>query len=1194
MSKKIKFKYYPIPFQEHHYDKSATGSTWGELLTNSGMPLAPYMIIVDDKKLFYPECKDEKIGKHKFIKVILYVENSKAVHGYFKNIATIGMIVVGTILTIIPGTQFIGIPILIGVGIGAMSAAFAPGVKKPAALQTNKPGENKYSISGAQNVSQIGAAFPYVCGKTRVVPPYVANYYVTMDDPASGDGKQYLHALLNVGYKSLSVKNIKIGNLLVASNTNDVRNGSIPADGVVSGSSVQIQQNGTVPTLYGSVPVSMSQVGVELKQADGLKYIYTSPRGTTKINCAIRFDGLAKQNSDGGLDSATVALKFWYRKNGSGDAWVQAVYEETINAWIVDKQVIDAGDGKGDVDLNIPKQTIIAGQELECNLPYVTTRVNGATLQAKVYHNFLGDYVYYDLVANGISLSGSSSGDTFTKSTNSVQRFMFQIIPTQAQIDANPDGIWDVCVSRETQDERANIVDRSYWESVIFYESGAFMNQKQLDKVCLLALKIEANALTQGNLDKVSVIAQSVLPVWTGTEWTTSAPVPTSNPAAIYLGMLKSAALINPESDELIDYPAIQALYDFCVAKNYECNFVIAEQERLFDLIQTVLATSRSEFYLKDGQYSVVIDDVKPTPVAILTPRNTYGFQMTRNYGKPINAYSCTYQNAATNYETTVEDIYPVDGGEDAYDVKVDFSMTGVTSHEQMTKLARYGLAYNALRRESYTVKVPIEHFTLSKGDRVYFVNDSISVGIAQGYIKSYDSDTMTITIDQELPASPDVPETEYGICVTSSDGVKVYPCIIDEQGTNIRLLLDEAPAIAPTAGMMYAYGELGSEVLDCIIKNKEIERTPGLAATLTLVPYAPEIFNADTQPIPPFNANISTAQLDINKINEGTEAAFEDINGSTIRDDGLVHFTFDPQDKKPDGTGFYNYGSAKENCDAVIVGSVINELDDYSGIYGLRANGTGYIKFPCDVAFYGTFSIPFFLKGFWTSGNKECIFDYYDPINFLFFSACIDTDGHLKITYQGLTFDAGEFNVLFSSAEFGSHCCLTFDYSSSILYLYIDQSLVYSNNFTKTYDDEGLFTDSVTFDDEGLFTDVVTYDDEGEMLYEFQGTDRTCNLYVLSDHNGANQCSLTILDLHVYTMVLQPSVISKLYQQIPLFINTQSQSMYYGKLKKTPENVQVYSYFEWNDTTTPYFTQGELYRKNDNRWELLKLEDIA
>lgn len=142
------------------------------------------------------------------------------------------------------------------------------------------------------------------------------------------------------------------------------------------------------------------------------------------------------------------------------------------------------------------------------------------------------------------------------------------------------------------------------------------------------------------------------------------------------------------------------------------------------------------------------------------------------------------------------------------------------------------------------------------------------------------------VELDETLPMKAGITyslraRTQTGGTVVGNTDVKASDGYYDE----LEIL---NPLLGVNVGDLCLYGEINKESVDCIVKS--IESIGGMDARITLVDYAPEIFNADDEPIPPFDANITRPpRIDRVKVKEvpsllsiesGTRALVRETNG--------------------------------------------------------------------------------------------------------------------------------------------------------------------------------------------------------------------------------------------------------------------------------------------------------------------------
>jgi len=238
------------------------------------------------------------------------------------------MIVVGAIIGIATSWtgvgSFFGMS-LVGAGIGLVSGGqvlLNLDVNIPSIKDREKP-EQDPSIRGGKNQARPHGRIPVLFGRHRIYPDLAANPHTEIID-----GRQYFTQLFCGGYKDcvIDLDSIKLGETPLAdlSQTKNIPLILAGADPLVR---LEILQNGQPSTLYPHCIHEDMINGALKNQIDGGngekisgEIIRTTPDKTDKINVDIFFyNGLGAYNNEGGLGSAAVEVKAWY-KNADDDS----------------------------------------------------------------------------------------------------------------------------------------------------------------------------------------------------------------------------------------------------------------------------------------------------------------------------------------------------------------------------------------------------------------------------------------------------------------------------------------------------------------------------------------------------------------------------------------------------------------------------------------------------------------------------------------------------------------------------------------------------------------------------------------------------------------------------------------------------------------------------------------------------------
>ena len=236
----------------------------------------------------------------------------------------VAAMIAGTVLLFIPGLQVAG-GIILGVGCALFTSAGVVylSYQQQKASDQEKP-ENDPSIRGSRNQSRPMQTIPTLFGKRRIYPDLIMNPYTEVDS----SGNQYLCQLFCAGQKDqeIDTSSIKIEETLLtdysaSKNINTILNGN--------------DDHIKMKVHYGDNSLSYITNCVHEKQFNSIlenkleddtsgAVIWTTPAGTTEINCDIFFyNGLGKYNDKGEIESTSVEVKAYYKQKNEADSAYQ-------------------------------------------------------------------------------------------------------------------------------------------------------------------------------------------------------------------------------------------------------------------------------------------------------------------------------------------------------------------------------------------------------------------------------------------------------------------------------------------------------------------------------------------------------------------------------------------------------------------------------------------------------------------------------------------------------------------------------------------------------------------------------------------------------------------------------------------------------------------------------------------------------
>jgi hypothetical protein len=363
----------------------------------------------------------------------------------------------------------------------------------------------------------------------------------------------------------------------------------------------------------------------------------------------------------------------------------------------------------------------------------------------------------------------------------------------------------------------------------------------------MMTLRIKSSGQLNGNIDPVSILATSVLPVWNGAAWVYQA---TANPAWAYADALRGPQLKHPVSDSRIDTAALLSWAQWCDANGITYNWYHTDQETLLDRIRAIATAGRASWALPEGKFSVVRDN-QTTPIQLISPRNSRNFKYEKRYQLVPHALRVRYIDPVS-WQPAERVVYD-DGYSEANATRYEILETqGVTNATQAFKEGRYFMAAMRLRPETYTVEMDIENIVVTRGDVARLAHDVLAIGVAWGRIKTVVGGGTGVIVDEELTMEAG---KNYGLRIRKQDSSHALQQITTVAGTHTEVTFT-APVSGLNEGDLFAFGELNTETIP--VKVTDIEYHEDFTATLTMVPAAFGIQDLDFEPIPDFNPVIT------------------------------------------------------------------------------------------------------------------------------------------------------------------------------------------------------------------------------------------------------------------------------------------------------------------------------------------------
>lgn len=728
---------------------------------------------------------------------------------------------------------------VVGVAGQFLLNAIAP-IRPPKQSKTVDP--PAYTISGARNQLTPYQPVPVVLGTHRIFPPLAAKPYTELV------GQDEYIRILVAWVGPCKIEDIKIGETPIA---------EYPGFEEDGGSSIEIREGWSTDAPITLIPaiVNQTRVDVKLTSADGW-VDRTMGVGYDELTVEIAFrNGLTRMNKQGKRKSVTVEYQIRYREHGTVD-WI---YLDDAIGYSSESVALNTL-SKGTWSVYATNGGIVELHQLASNR-IGSTRLaefswDGTSVSA-LTNLTVPDKTGLVTSTDGINVSITSgtlihnvSPFTITDNTSSLLRRSFS-----GKVDRNKS--YDVGLRRVTPDttDPNRVADEFYWTVFRGTKNDPPLNFPV--PMAQIAIRIKASEGAQNQIDIVNCVASSYAPRFIDDAWETTFQEVSNNPAALFRGVLMHPANKSARSSFQIDDEGLGAWYNGCESEGYAFNRIYDTVSSVWDVLSDVAFAGRAAPSLPYGMWSADFDQASRSIMGHVTPRNSWGFRAEKQLIIRPHAFKVIFNNEENDY--LEDEVIVYDDGFSSSNATIieRLEFKGVTNSDLAWKFGRYHIAQARLRPETYTVMMDFEHLTFRRNDLVMVSHDVPRWGDNWARVKSITidgSDTTGVVIDDVV--TMEIGET-YAIRFRLSDGSSLVRTVVNTEDTTDTLTFTGAvPTVdGPQIDDLCMFNVSDSTAVELICLN--IRRQHDMVAEVTFVDHAPEIYDADTGTIPPFDTHV-------------------------------------------------------------------------------------------------------------------------------------------------------------------------------------------------------------------------------------------------------------------------------------------------------------------------------------------------
>lgn len=311
-----------------------------------------------------------------------------------------------------------------------------------------------------------------------------------------------------------------------------------------------------------------------------------------------------------------------------------------------------------------------------------------------------------------------------------------------------------------------------------------------------LAMRARAtNQLSSQASRQISVVATSMLPVWTGVDW--SAPVATRDIFPIVADILRNTDYGAGRPDNRIDIEKLASLHQTWLTRGDTFDGVFDRTQSIWDVLTDVLTVGRARPIEMGDTVTFVRDEKQTVPKLLLTPREIVneGFRVDYDLFNPATPDDVLVEfvdERTWDVGATVRATLPGS----ASSTPARKAVKGIVDRTRAWKFGMYWAAQFKYRREYPSTQVEFDGRILKSMDLVALSHPLCDYGRPADVV-DYDAATRTLKLSQRAQLSPT--ETNF-MRLRQRDGAPWGPVIVTEGASDWHVAMDAADLAAVTA----------------------------------------------------------------------------------------------------------------------------------------------------------------------------------------------------------------------------------------------------------------------------------------------------------------------------------------------------------------------------------------------------------
>lgn len=379
---------------------------------------------------------------------------------------------------------------------------------------------------------------------------------------------------------------------------------------------------------------------------------------------------------------------------------------------------------------------------------------------------------------------------------------------------------------------------------------------------------VRATNQLNGTLDRINAAVKSIVKDYdykTKT-WLQRA---SKNPAALFRHVVQGPAISTPYKDAEIDIPTLERWHNYCRTQGFTYFRIVGADEEMstFDLLTEIAAAGNARPELRNGQWTVIIDEPRTNVVQHFAEHNSWGFIGSKIFVDRPHAMRVNFINEEKGYEQDIVTVY-ADGYGPANATKFEVweldKCVGCTNPKHIIWKARHAMYWAELRPNTYKLFCDIENIICAFGDLVRVTHGVPMWGLGSGRVHSrIMSGNVCVGVRLDTPVNM-LPEDRYSMRFRlgkqrgKSRKLDLAPIGKHDEYTEVRFT-SGITADIPAEGDLFQFGLINKESRELIISYIRPDAEGN--AEIHMIDYAPEIFTNLDKPIPDFDSGITQPQ---------------------------------------------------------------------------------------------------------------------------------------------------------------------------------------------------------------------------------------------------------------------------------------------------------------------------------------------